>query len=520
MAPRHRSQQPAALIAIFQLLGCCRFGVNCSQLWWLEDSAHIGQSVSSRSVWFVAASPSCLSCVRVFLYPLGVKTTPSALRESREVGYADVNLPNSFGARGPNPLDSSTLAAPGAVNYQRLVLKPSETISPPPPPRHKNPLADSRKREGLHGTVFAAVNCITGNCDKVKRREDIWTALNFEVSRADEASEWKGRGNGISPRKPADRRHRPARFPHAKKTVVTRSGIESGSPWWEASKLTAQPDYSTGEASKQKGRHTDLHYRSKSRVMAPTNVESGSAITMASDEVSSTRERIIALVDVTVPLRLARRFCFSVAGAGARGTACGTKENTTSLEASVAGCWFKCLSSPDVIPCSHFNNFLQDKHLATDSLSGRRARMAWIQWLDESSPESMLAETGERVHGMETIDQLRMRARFSLRKCIIDGDKAAPAHNVCSVIVTPLESRRATSCGYNSSHPVWHALYECLQDIHGDSSPFLLGPFHELSNGFWPRPTSPHPAIQFVPKMFYRVEASPIGGHCCRRTIA
>ncbi|KAJ8870801.1 hypothetical protein PR048_027100 [Dryococelus australis] len=62
----------------------------------------------------------------------------------------------------------------------------------------------------------------------------------------------------------------------------------------------------------------------------------------------------------------------------------------------------------------------------------------------------------------------------------------APVHNVCSVVVTPLESRRATSCGYNSSHPVWHALYECLQDIHGDSSPFLLQPFHELSNGFWP----------------------------------
>ncbi|KAJ8876208.1 hypothetical protein PR048_024118 [Dryococelus australis] len=61
----------------------------------------------------------------------------------------------------------------------------------------------------------------------------------------------------------------------------------------------------------------------------------------------------------------------------------------------------------------------------------------------------------------------------------------APVHNVCSVVVTPLESRRATSCGYNSSHPVWHALYECLQDIHGDSSPFLSRPFHELSNGFW-----------------------------------
>ncbi|KAJ8898239.1 hypothetical protein PR048_003599 [Dryococelus australis] len=88
----------------------------------------------------------------------------------------------------------------------------------------------------------------------------------------------------------------------------------------------------------------------------------------------------------------------------------------------------------------------------------------------------------------------------------------APDHNVCLVVVTPLESRRATSYGYNSSHPIWPALYECLQDIHGDSSPFLLQPFYELSNGFWPRLTSPHPAIQFVPKMFYWVEVGALGG--------
>ncbi|KAJ8874490.1 hypothetical protein PR048_025350 [Dryococelus australis] len=46
------------------------------------------------------------------------------------------------------------------------------------------------------------------------------------------------------------------------------------------------------------------------------------------------------------------------------------------------------------------------------------------------------------------------------------------------------------------------------EDIHGDSSPFLLQPFH----GFWPRLTSHHPAIQFVPKMFYRVEVGALGG--------
>ncbi|KAJ8895981.1 hypothetical protein PR048_001322 [Dryococelus australis] len=48
--------------------------------------------------------------------------------------------------------------------------------------------------------------------------------------------------------------------------------------------------------------------------------------------------------------------------------------------------------------------------------------------------------------------------------------------------------------------------------IHVDSSQFLLQPFHELSKGFWPRLTSPHPAIQFVPKMFYRVEVGALGG--------
>ncbi|KAJ8878814.1 hypothetical protein PR048_019400 [Dryococelus australis] len=43
-------------------------------------------------------------------------------------------------------------------------------------------------------------------------------------------------GNGRSPRKPADQRHRPARFP-----PMTRPGIEAGLPWWAASVLTALP---------------------------------------------------------------------------------------------------------------------------------------------------------------------------------------------------------------------------------------------------------------------------------------
>ncbi|KAJ8885387.1 hypothetical protein PR048_011584 [Dryococelus australis] len=95
----------------------------------------------------------------------------------------------------------------------------------------------------------------------------------------------------------------------------------------------------------------------------------------------------------------------------------------------------------------------------------------------------------------------------------------ARVHNVCSVVVTPLESRRAAYCGYNSIHPVWHALYECLQDIHGDSPPFLLQPFHELNNGFWPRLTSPHPAIQFDPKMFYKLSSGLWAGQSNWRTL-
>ncbi|KAJ8866404.1 hypothetical protein PR048_032247 [Dryococelus australis] len=87
----------------------------------------------------------------------------------------------------------------------------------------------------------------------------------------------------------------------------------------------------------------------------------------------------------------------------------------------------------------------------------------------------------------------------------------APVHNVCSVVVTPLESRKATFFSYERRHPFWHARYEYLQEIHVDSSPFLLQPFHELSNGFWPRLTSPRPAIQFVPNMFYRVEVGTLG---------
>ncbi|KAJ8878746.1 hypothetical protein PR048_019332 [Dryococelus australis] len=58
--------------------------------------------------------------------------------------------------------------------------------------------------------------------------EEIWTAFNTEVSMEQFRNEVTG-GGGEIPGKPADQRHRPARFP------------QTDSPWWEASRLTAQP---------------------------------------------------------------------------------------------------------------------------------------------------------------------------------------------------------------------------------------------------------------------------------------
>ncbi|KAJ8894311.1 hypothetical protein PR048_006930 [Dryococelus australis] len=68
--------------------------------------------------------------------------------------------------------------------------------------------------------------------DLVKNAERIFPSSEYGA-----VPEWRGGGNGRSPGKPADQRYRPARFPH----LVTQPGIEPGSPWWEASGLTARP---------------------------------------------------------------------------------------------------------------------------------------------------------------------------------------------------------------------------------------------------------------------------------------
>ncbi|KAJ8895022.1 hypothetical protein PR048_000331 [Dryococelus australis] len=75
--------------------------------------------------------------------------------------------------------------------------------------------------------------------------EEIWAALNIEVFRADEgdrseneaAPELRGRGKQEIPEKT----RRPTASSGTIPTCETRPEIEPGSPWWEASVLTAQP---------------------------------------------------------------------------------------------------------------------------------------------------------------------------------------------------------------------------------------------------------------------------------------
>ncbi|KAJ8877075.1 hypothetical protein PR048_021527 [Dryococelus australis] len=66
------------------------------------------------------------------------------------------------------------------------------------------------------------------SCERVN--EEIWTALNIEVLRAGEEPRENPSTNGIV-------RH----DSHMRKSGVTRPEIEPGSPWWEASRLTAHP---------------------------------------------------------------------------------------------------------------------------------------------------------------------------------------------------------------------------------------------------------------------------------------
>ncbi|KAJ8894521.1 hypothetical protein PR048_007178 [Dryococelus australis] len=94
------------------------------------------------------------------------------------------------------------------------------------------------------------------NCDRSG-----WANAPADLSSSPGPRIWSGagmggRGNGRSPRRPANQRNRPARCPHAGVRWVTRPGIEPGSPWWGAGELTAQPPRPHGIIRKLRPRHT------------------------------------------------------------------------------------------------------------------------------------------------------------------------------------------------------------------------------------------------------------------------
>ncbi|KAJ8867580.1 hypothetical protein PR048_031382 [Dryococelus australis] len=61
-------------------------------------------------------------------------------------------------------------------------------------------------------------------------------------------------GNGRSTRKPADQIGIARHDSHLRKFGVSSPGIEPGSPWWEASGLTAQPPWSPEQKTLRGGR--------------------------------------------------------------------------------------------------------------------------------------------------------------------------------------------------------------------------------------------------------------------------
>ncbi|KAJ8868728.1 hypothetical protein PR048_030267 [Dryococelus australis] len=81
-----------------------------------------------------------------------------------------------------------------------------------------------------------------------RTREEIRTALNIEVLRADEGVEVsmeqhrnERAGETGDPRENSPTNGIVRHDSHMRKSGVTRPGIEPGSPWWDVSRLTAQP---------------------------------------------------------------------------------------------------------------------------------------------------------------------------------------------------------------------------------------------------------------------------------------
>ncbi|KAJ8893448.1 hypothetical protein PR048_006046 [Dryococelus australis] len=85
---------------------------------------------------------------------------------------------------------------------------------------------------------------------RTANQRTIWTALNIEVLRADEGARggygaaWSGGAGGTGdPRENPPTNGIVRHDSHMPKCALTRPGIESGSPWLEANRITAQPPW-------------------------------------------------------------------------------------------------------------------------------------------------------------------------------------------------------------------------------------------------------------------------------------
>ncbi|KAJ8888788.1 hypothetical protein PR048_008280 [Dryococelus australis] len=92
------------------------------------------------------------------------------------------------------------------------------------------------KREDPEKTHLQAASSSTiPTCEDPGANPDRLEPMRVKRGEYGPASECKGDGNGRSPRKPADQKHCPERFPRAKIRERTPLGIKPGSPRWEAS---------------------------------------------------------------------------------------------------------------------------------------------------------------------------------------------------------------------------------------------------------------------------------------------
>ncbi|KAJ8871231.1 hypothetical protein PR048_027537 [Dryococelus australis] len=92
---------------------------------------------------------------------------------------------------------------------------------------------------------FSGAARVCGQYFKSRDNGDVWAAVNIGVSLANEreasAGMRRGEGNGRSPRKPTGPAASSSTIPKCENPGGTPTGTETGSPWWEASVLPAEP---------------------------------------------------------------------------------------------------------------------------------------------------------------------------------------------------------------------------------------------------------------------------------------